>query len=132
MQNVKRRGQADGESGASPVDFVLIFPVLIVMLFGIIQGAMWYQAQNVAHAAASAAYNTARTSNGTPGSGQVAGDGVVAQHPGSLKGAAVAVVRTVNDVSVTVTGSAPTFVPGWGGPSVSQTVSGPTERWVNR
>jgi Flp pilus assembly protein TadG len=129
---MKRRGQSDGESGASPVDFVLIFPVLIVILFGIIQGAMWYQAQNVAHAAASAAYNAARTSNGTPGSGQVAGDGVVSQHPGSLKGAAVSVVRTANDVLVTVTGSAPTFVPGWGGPGVSQTVSGPTERWVNR
>jgi hypothetical protein len=103
-----------------------------MIFFGIIQGSMWYQAQNVAHAAASAAYNSARVNNGTPGSGQAAGFDVISNQGSTLGGASVAVSRAVNQVSVTVTGQAPTLVPGWGGPQVSQTVSGPTERWVNR
>lgn len=128
-----RNHMAEGrERGSAPVEFVLIIPVVLLIFFGIIQGSLWYQAQNVAHAAAAAAYNDARVSNGSAGSGQAAGSQVIANHGGSLNGASVSVSRTANQVSVTVTGSAPTIVPGWGGPSVTQTVSGPTERWVNR
>lgn len=124
--------QDDRERGSGSVDFVLVFPVLLLIFFGIIQGSMWYQAENVAHASATAAYNNARADNGTPGSGQAAGNQVIADQGTTLNGGSVMVSRTASQVSVTVTGSAPTLVPGWGGPSVSQTVSGPTERWVNR
>lgn len=128
----KMRRPNGRERGNAPVDFVLVAPVLLLIFFGIIQGSMWYQAQNVAHAAASAAYNSARADNGTSESGQAAGYQVITNQGTTLNGASVAVSRTANQVSVTVTGSAPTIVPGWGGPAVSQTVSGPTEKWVNR
>ncbi len=125
-------GMKDNEGGNAPVEFVLIFPVLLVMFFGIVQGALWYQGQNIAHAAASAAYNNARASNGTVGSGVTAGNQVIAQHSGSLNGASIFVDRNANFVSVTVTGHSSTFIPGLTGPPITQTVSGPTERWVNR
>lgn len=127
-----RTGNQKNERGNAPVEFVLIFPVLLAMFFGIIQGALWYQGQNIAHAAASAAYNNSRASNGTTGSGVTAGNQVINQHQGSLNGASISVDRNVNVVTVTVTGHASTFIPGWTGPTITQTVSGPTERWVNR
>lgn len=132
MENMAKTGKRDSERGNAPVEFVLIFPVLLVMFFGIIQGAMWYQGQNIAHAAASAAYNNSRASNGTSGSGVTAGNQVINQHPGSLNGVSVSVDKNANEVSATVTGHASTFIPGWNGPTITQTVSGPTERWVNR
>jgi Flp pilus assembly protein TadG len=130
--NARNQRPGGREQGNASVDFILVFPVLLMIFFGIIQGSMWYQAQNVAHAAASAAYNSARVDNGTPGSGQAAGYQVISNQGSTLGGASVTVSRVVNQVSVTVTGKAPTLVPGWGGPEVTQTVSGPTERWVNR
>ena len=132
MKDMTKTGKIDNERGNAPVEFVLIFPVLLVMFFGIIQGAMWYQGQNIAHAAASAAYNNSRASNGTSGSGVTAGNEVINQHQGSLNGASIFVDKNANVVSVTVTGQASTFIPGWHGPTITQTVSGPTERWVNR
>lgn len=132
MKNTTKTGKTESERGNAPVEFVLIFPVLLVVFFGIIQGALWYQGQNIAHAAASAAYNNSRASNGTVGSGVTAGNQVAAKHQGSLNGVSISVERNAAAVSVTVTGHASTFIPGWVGPTITQTVSGPTERWINR
>jgi len=117
-----------GEAGSASVTGVMIFPVALAIVFAIIQGSTWLIAGNVAQAAASAAYNTARLYQSTAQAGVAAGEDVAA---GSiLEGVTVSVQRTPTTVTVTVRGTAPTIVPLMN-TNVERTVVGPVERWVD-
>ena len=121
-----------GERGSSPVSAVLIIPVFLSLVFGLVQVGMMYHAQNVAHAAAAAAYNAARLEDSSEASGHRAAADLLGRHGTSLSTSRVTVHRGATSVSVTVTGRAPTLVPLWSGPAIAQEVSGPTERWISR
>lgn len=115
------------DRGAVSVEAMLVLPVLFGIFFLIIQGAIWMNAGNNAQAAATAAYNQARLYDATSTDGIVAGEGMVDR--ANLTGAHVSVDRNATTTTVTVTGSAPTLVPGFN-IAVERTVTGPTERWV--
>ena len=119
------------ERGSGAVEAVIVLPFFFTLVFAIIQGALWFQASNIAHAAASAAYEQARTINGSVVGGIGAGEVFVGRHPGTLTGATVSVDRTDASVTATVRGTAPAIVPFWTGPVVERSVTGPTERWVS-
>ena len=131
LADIRRRhdGGAD-ERGAMSVEAVLVLPVFLLIVFTIINGAVWLHAGNIAQSAASSAYNAARLFDATSNYGVIAAS-PIAQQPGSvLSNAQVSVNRTATTVTVTVTGTAPTLVPGFN-VDVERTVSGPTERWVD-
>lgn len=109
---------------------VLVFPVFAAMVFAIIQGAIWYDAGNVAQAAATVALNEARTYQSTATAGSNAGNTFLADNGANLKSPNVSVARTPTAVTVTVTGHSATIIPGWFGTNISRTVTGPVERWV--
>ena len=123
------RWPADGanERGSVSLQTVILFPAFILVLFGILQSAFWMHAQNVAQSAATTAYSSAKTLNGSPAAGQASAYSALGDE---LNNAVVNVNRTAVNVTVTVTGTSPSLVPGWGGPNVQATVSGPVERWV--
>ncbi|GAA4660146.1 TadE/TadG family type IV pilus assembly protein [Arthrobacter cryoconiti] len=110
---------------------VILFPVFIVLIFGILQGAFWMHAQNLAQAAASSGYSSAKSYNAGDGAGQSAASDILANGSSSIHNTNVSISRSGTSVTVTVTGSGPSILPGWGGPGVRATVSGPIERWVN-
>ncbi|MFH8253031.1 TadE family protein [Microbacterium sp. B2969] len=119
----------ENERGSAAVEAIIILPVVFLIIFGIIQGAVVMQANNVAQAAASTAYNAARLYNGTSEDGVSAGDAVLTQAGTILAGTNVVVQRAPESVTVTVSGTAASLIPGV--PlTVSRTVTGPTERWV--
>lgn len=122
--------KGDGQGGSQSVQGVVIVPLFLLLVFLAIQVGMYWHANNVAHAAASAAYNEARLE----GAGRTAGEGaaqqVLSRSDNAIKGASVSVVRTPNEVRATVRGKGLTVVPFWEGPAISQEVSGPTERWI--
>lgn len=122
--------QSDSERGDSNVEMVIVFPVALLIFFAIIQGAIWFNAGNVAQAAAAAAYNEARTYNGTDSDGVTAGTKFLEANSGTLNGPSVSVTRTATTVTVTVTGTSMSLIPGLG-TNITRTVDGPTERWVN-
>ena len=109
---------------------VVILPGIFLLLFAALQGALWYLGSNVAQAAAFAAYNNARAYQSTTGVGQTAGDQIISGMPGFLQNAQVDVTRTPTTVTVIVTGTAESLIPGVHLPPVSRTVTGPVERWV--
>jgi len=123
------RREGASERGSQTVEALIVLPVLFGVFFVIVQGAVWLHAGNIAQAAASSAYNSARLYDAVAADGVAAGT-VSAQQTGTVLDAAVVVVdRTMTTVTVTVTGNAPTLIPGWD-THVERSVSGPVERWI--
>lgn len=108
----------------------IIAPVIFLLLFTALQGALWYQGTNVAQNAAMAAYNDARAYESTTGAGQSSARQVLDQAGGYLQHSNVTVNRSVDTVTVDVIGQAVSMIPGVQLPTVHRTITGPVERWV--
>ena len=119
-----------GDRGAATLQNTIIAPVLLLVLAVFLHLGIILHANNLAHAAATSAYNAARAYNASGTDGSTAGLAVLNQSGSPISGASVAVDRGANTVTVTVTGTAPSFVPGLN-TAIDVTVTGPTERWVN-
>lgn len=124
-----RTARGENERGSAAVEAIMVIPVVFMIFFGIIQGAVVLQANNVAQAAASTAYNSARLYDASTEDGVNAGNAALTQAGTILTGTNVTVQRGAETVTVTVTGSAATLIPGLPA-TISRTVTGPTERWV--
>lgn len=129
LLHTARRARGEDERGSAAVEAIMIVPVVLMIFFGLIQGAVVLQANNVAQAAASTAYNAARLYDASTEDGVNAGNTALTQAGTILSGTNVVVQRTAQTVTVTVTGTSATIIPGLPA-SISRTVTGPTERWV--
>lgn len=103
---------------------------MLLIVFGIVQGVLWYHARTVALAAASSGVAVARTETGTVQGGRAAATDFVVRAGGDtvLDDIEVSGVRGPVQASITVAGRAPSLLPGVPGPRVAQTASGPVER----
>lgn len=121
-----RRG---AERGASSVETAIALPVLIMLVFGIVQGAVVLHAGNVAQGAAQAAVEEARLYGADLEDAAASGFHVAASSGSALTDVTIDIAVSETTVVVTVRGTAPSLVPGM--PlDVQRTVSGPIERWV--
>lgn len=123
-----RRAWAD-ERGFETAETVIVLPVLLILIFSIIQGAVWYHGTNLVQAAASNAYEAARLYNATAGDGIAAGQATADQVGSVLSNIQVSVDRSATEATATVTATTPGLLPGVN-TTVTKTVTGPTERWV--
>lgn len=131
VRRVRRTISSDrGEALA----FAIVAPILLASVFGILQGASWYHARNVAIAAAQQGAYAASGQYATQGSGQQAATKFIDQAGGNtvIVASSVTVDRTATTVTVTVTGSGVSFVPGLSGVAVTQSASLPVERFTTR
>ena len=128
MRASRLRAGLAGEDGFSSE--IIILPGLFLILIAALQGALWYLGSNVAQTAAVAAYNNARAYQSTPASGQAAGNQIIAGMSGFLDHPQIEITRTPTTVTVTITGTAESLIPGVQLPPVSRTITGPVERWV--
>lgn len=126
-----RPGAGDSERGSETVETAILFSVLILVVFGVIQGALWFHARDIAHSAASTAYFQARLNDAGEADGTLAGHTILDSSKSSLNGSNVAVTRSATTVTVTVTGTAPTILSFLGLPQISETVTGPVERFTS-
>jgi Flp pilus assembly protein TadG len=126
------------DRGSSALELAVIAPVLILIIFSIIQFALWFYGRNVALQAAREGVSTLRLVNDDDPDKRAAAllrvqddveryAGVVGQE--ALLGA-TAVAEYVGDqrVRVTVTGRAVTLIPGWD-ITISRTVTGEVEQF---
>jgi hypothetical protein len=95
------------ERGSVTLENIIIWPVVMVFMFGFFQFALWLHARDLAHGAATSAYYEARLYDGTIADAQAVGNAVL-----------------------TVSGTTALIVPGWPGSGVTETVTGPVERYV--
>ena len=107
-----RADRARDDRGFSALEMVVIFPVTIMMVFGIIQFGIWYHANDIAQAAAQQAVQNESAYNGTPAGGsRVAGQVLDQNADGLILHTHVASARDEQIATVTVTGDALQVIP---------------------
>jgi Flp pilus assembly protein TadG len=118
------------ERGNSAVELVLGFPVLLLIVFTIVQFALVWHAEQVAQAAASQALAAARIQGGTQASGQAEADRILTQlASGALPQRSITVQRGPAQTTVTVSGTAASILPFWT-LHIHAEAAGPVERTV--
>lgn len=118
------------ERGSVSLETVIVFPVVLLLIFGTVQGALYYHARNVALAAAQEGVVDARVENGTSEAGIQRAQSFLADAGGNgvLRNSSVGSTRSATEVTITVRGAAPSVLPGIGGIALTQSASGPLER----
>lgn len=124
-----RNARGASERGSMSLEYAILFPAVILIIFVVIQGALYFYARDVARHAAESAAHAASALDAGPGAGEAAASAVFAQTGGSLIGPSVAVVSDGDYVTATVTGSAPTVVALFD-LGVTQSARSPIEDWV--
>lgn len=123
------RAKCRSDRGNSTLEVAVLFPVMLLLIFGVIQLALHFYARNVAAGAASEGVVAGSVLAGSSGVAlRAADDFVAAAGSGMLTDTHVTVARSTTTITVTVTGQAMNLLPGIHLPAISQTVSGPVER----
>ena len=124
------RTRVRDERGSVSLELAVVFPVVLLLIFGTIQGALYYHARNVALAAAQEGVVDARVENGSAGAGVARAQEFLADAGGNrvLLNAAVSSDSSATEVTITVRGAVPSVLPGVAGLTLTQSASGPLER----
>ena len=121
-----------GDRGSSSVEFTILFPIIVVLLFGGPQLAMWYFARQAAQSAAGAAARAASVVSASPRDGAAAADSFLAKvGTGTITSYTVDEHDTATTVTIHIHASVPNVVPLPGfAPSVDVTVIRARERFT--
>lgn len=121
-----------GDRGSATLEITVLFPIVLLLILGVVQGALYYHARDVALAAAADGLTAARSRTGTAEQGRQAAVAFLDRAGGDdvLPGAEVTAVRAGAAATVTVTGHAVSLLPGLPSWSISQVASGPVERFT--
>lgn len=124
-----QRARNKDERGSSSLQLVILFPVVLLLIFTAVQGALYYHARNVALSAAQEGVRAAKAENGSNNQGRQAARAFVTQAGGEdvMTGVNVTSNRGANEATVTVTGRPISVIPGVLNFRVSQTAQGPIE-----
>lgn len=121
-----------GDRGEASIQMAIVFPFVILLTLAVVQAGMWFHARNIALAAAREGVTAARTYQATDSDGAARAREVLGRIAGdSLRTPTVSTAGSgAESVQVTVTGTAPSLLPGIGGLHVSQSATGPREHWT--
>ena len=102
-----RRALVRDERGAVSAELVIATPLLLLLIMGVIQFALWEHAEHVATAVAQQGVAVGRLQDETAAAGQQQAQSVLDQlGPSVLTGTTITVTRTGAMTTVTVTGHA--------------------------
>jgi Flp pilus assembly protein TadG len=130
-RRVGRRLRLNQDSGAITLSYVIIVPVFLLAILVVVQASVLYLARQTALAAARHGADVARTSKTPPDAGAAAavafarsaGPGFLSSVSASSHGS------TRTTVKITVSGQAPSLIPGKAFP-ITEVVTAPVERFV--
>jgi len=124
-----RRRLAANDGGYSIVEAAIVFPAVLVMLFGVVQFALLWHGRHVAEAAAQDALRSASGYQSTATLGERDGRDFLHQvAPNLLKNPSVQVSRNATNVTVQVRANVVSL---FGMHlTISETAAGPVERYV--
>jgi Flp pilus assembly protein TadG len=107
-----RLAPARGDDGFSALDMAIIFPVTLLIVFGIIQFGIWYHANDIARAAAQEAVRSASAYQATQIDGDEAANQVLTENAnGLIIHTRVTCTRAPGVATATVTGDALKVIP---------------------
>nr|WP_037655985.1 TadE family protein [Streptomyces achromogenes] len=110
---------------------VIIFPFVLLATVAVIQASMWYYARQIALTAAREGVSAARAYQSSPADGAAQARSVLGRTAGdSLRNYRVLAGGDGQRVRVEVSGTALSMIPDLPGLHVTQSASGPVERWT--
>ncbi|WP_171059930.1 TadE/TadG family type IV pilus assembly protein [Streptomyces montanus] len=119
------------DRGDTAIQMAIIFPFVLLATVAVIQASMWYYARQIALTAAREGLTTARAYQSSPANGAAQARDVLGRVAGdSLRGYSVSAGSNGQRVRVQVSGTAMSMIPGISGLQVTQSASGPVERWT--
>ncbi|MFJ3840575.1 TadE/TadG family type IV pilus assembly protein [Streptomyces sp. NPDC090054] len=120
------------DRGESSIQMAIVFPFVILITVAVVQASMWFFARNIALTAAREGVAAARVYQAPESAGAARARETLGRIAGdSLNDLTVSTSgSTATEVRVTVTGTAPSLIPGLSGLSVSQSAGAPRERWT--
>ncbi len=123
-------GRDDGDRGYSIVEAAITLPALVLMCMIVVQYALLWHGRHVLEAAARDGVEAARGYQATAGAGKAAASSYIAAvAPKLITGPAISVSRSATTVTVTIRAKVLQVIP-MGSYAVSETVTGPVERFV--
>ncbi|MEV5762674.1 TadE family protein [Streptomyces tendae] len=126
----RRPRQADDRGDAS-IQMAIVFPFVLLATIAVIQASMWYYARQIALSAAREGVTAARAYQAGPADGTARARQVLSRTAGdSLRSVSVSAGSDGARVRVQVSGVAQSMIPGIEGLTITQSASGPVERWV--
>ncbi|MEU1084292.1 TadE family protein [Streptomyces sp. NPDC005908] len=124
------RRWADDRGDAS-IQMAIVYPFVLLAAIAVIQASMWYYARQIALTAAREGVTAARTYQAGPADGTARARQVLGRIAGdSLRSVSVSASSDGERVRVQVSGVAQSLLPGVPGLTITQSASGPAERWV--
>ena len=118
---------ARDERGAVSAELVIATPLLLLLIMGVIQFALWQHAEHIASAVAQQGVAVGRLQGETAAAGEDQARSVLDQlGSGVLTGSDITATRTATTTTVTVTGHAESILGIFALP-VKATAAGPTE-----
>ncbi|MFJ7905269.1 TadE/TadG family type IV pilus assembly protein [Streptomyces sp. NPDC096198] len=119
------------DRGDTAIQMAIIFPFVLLATVAVIQASMWYYARQIALTAAREGLTAARAYQSSPADGAAQARDVLGRTAGdSLSGYSVSASSNGQRVQVQVSGTAMSMIPGISGLQVTQSASGPVERWT--
>lgn len=126
------RAAARGDEGSVTLELAIVFPVVLLVVIALVQYGMWFHARTLAQAAAAAGASVARAYGSTADAGQSTAEEFITEHAGDqLRDAVVTVSRpNTGQVTVEIRARSLSLIPGVAGPAISQSATGPLERFT--
>jgi Flp pilus assembly protein TadG len=119
------------DRGDTSIQMAIVFPFVLLATVAVIQASMWYYARQIALTAAREGASAARAYQSSPADGAAQARSVLGRTAGdSLRGYSVVASSNGQRVRVEVTGVALSMIPGVPGLTITQSASGPVERWT--
>ncbi|MFI0242571.1 TadE family protein [Streptomyces sp. NPDC016845] len=119
------------DRGSSPIQYAVLFPVVLALTFLLIQGVLWAYARNLAYIAARSGVGAGRLYEASPATGAARAHKTLEDLAGNLlTHASVSSAGSSRDtLRIRVTGQALTMLPGYH-LTVAATMTGPVEDWT--
>jgi len=120
------------DRGDASLQMAIVFPAILLTTIAVIQASLWYYAREIALTAAREGLTAARAYQASPADGAARADEVLGRSAGdSLRSYGVSARSDGQRVRVDVSGTALSMIPGLSGLRITQSASGPVERWTN-
>lgn len=116
------------DEGLTSTELAVVMPVLIALVLVPFQVGLWWHAHQVAHAAAREAVDAVQVADATEDDGIRAAEWFL-EAAGNITEPQVSISRTVDTVTVQVTGRAPRLLPGFDW-QVTAEAAAPVERFI--
>ena len=117
-----------GERGSVTLELAIVFPLVMVLVYGMVQTGIFFHARNIALAAAQEGARAASVENGSAGAGETAAAQFAARVGGGMITNVNATAARGTSATVVVTCSTFSLVPGVDSFQVRQSASLPVER----